>query len=392
MDYEKLREYVTTENQKKIIDLLTKGNTQEQVANLLGVTRPAITKTVGRIKDKAALQGYSPEHNLDHPVPSVFSVKGTSALYKDGDNKPLLTWVKTTANSKQLELLAEEAAKAFFEDNNPLPPIERQTEIDSELLSCYVLSDLHLGMYSWAKETGDDWNCNTATKTLINGMSTLLTRTPNSKECLIAQLGDLLHLDDDTNQTKRSKHSLDVDTRYERVTQVALKLYRVVIDLCLQKHENVKIVNVRGNHDDISTLWLGVAIETAYENNPRVVVDNSPGPFFYHRFGNNLIGCCHGHTCSMKDLPEIMVEDRPQDVGETNYRYWLTGHIHHERVLDGRVCKCESFRTLAGKDAWHSTKGYRSKRDIKSITYDKLYGECERYTVSIKELEQIDET
>jgi len=392
MDYEKLKEYATTDRQRKIIELLIEGNTQEQVGNLLGVSRPAICKTVSRVKDKAALQGYSPEHNLDYPVPSVFSVKGTSALYKKGMDKPLLTWVKTNTNSKHLEVLAEEAAKAFFEDNTPLPTINRQTKIDSELLSCYVISDLHLGMYSWAKETGDSWNCEIATKTLINGITTLLTRSPDSKECLIAQLGDLLHLDDDTNQTKRGKHTLDVDTCYERIVQVGLKLYRTIIDLCLQKHENVKIINVRGNHDDISALWLGTAIKVAYENNPRVTIDNSPGPYFYHRFGNNLIGCCHGHTCSMKDLAGIMVEDRPHDVGNTNYRYWLTGHIHHEKTLDGRVCRCESFRSPAGKDSWHNNKGYRSKRDIKSITYDKLYGECERYTVSIKEIEQIDAT
>jgi hypothetical protein len=35
---------------------------------------------------------------------------------------------------------------------------------------------------------------------------------------------------------------------------------------------------------------------------------------------------------------------------------------------------------LAAKDAWHSEKGYRSKRDMKAIVLHREYGEVARHT------------
>jgi hypothetical protein len=46
----------------------------------------------------------------------------------------------------------------------------------------------------------------------------------------------------------------------------------------------------------------------------------------------------------------------------------------------------ESFRTLAGKDAWTASKGYRSGRDMYAIVHAKDYGEVERHRVDISML------
>ena len=134
---------------------------------------------------------------------------------------------------------------------------------------------------------------------------------------------------------------------------------------------------------------LGIALDQFFENNPRVQVETQPTTFWYYRFGKVLFGATHGDTCKPDKLPLVMAEDQAQNWGETEYRYWHTGHVHHDIVKEFVGCKFEAHRTLAAKDAWHTSQGYRSKRDMKSITYHKKYGEVSRYTMSIAEVQDL---
>jgi hypothetical protein len=92
----------------------------------------------------------------------------------------------------------------------------------------------------------------------------------------------------------------------------------------------------------------------------------------------------HGDAVKPQELGAIMSTDRPQDWGDTEFRYWYTGHVHTERKFELRGCTVESFKTLAAKDAWTHTSGYRSGRDMYCIALDKNFGEVERHRVDIK--------
>lgn len=376
-----------TPAQERTLRAVIEHGSQRKAAEKLGVARGTISANMMDVKRTAAARGVSPEHDMTHEVPEPFNVKGVSTCY-NSNGEVTSQWVKSAVDQKQLMVMAKKAAEAFFSEQKPLKKSKAPSakNVEKDLMTAYVLADLHLGMYSWAKETGDDYDINIATRLVLDGFKKLMDRSPNSGHCVIAQLGDIMHGDDDSNATRRSGNPLDIDTRYGRVAEVALKVYRGVIDMALAKHGTVHITNVAGNHDDISGYWLGVAVATAYENDPRVTVDNQ-GPYHFHKFGNVLLGMCHGHTCKPDALGEIMVADQPQYVGDTVYRHWLTGHIHHNSMKEGRICTVESFRTIAAKDAWHHAKGYRSGRDIKSITYHREYGECERAIVGIREIE-----
>ncbi len=387
-----LLSYADTEKEKAVIRALGSEGSERKAAAAVGIPKSTVHDIVARVKLKASTKGYSPDHDLDHPVPDPFVVKGVSTYY-DSDGKAAGQWVKSVSDAGKLKQVAKAAAEAFFKDRDPLPAIsgpwtDPMIDPDSDLLSMYVLSDLHLGMYSWAKETGSDYDSDIAARLIVRAFEKLFSRSPDSEYCIIAQLGDLLHTDDDSNATKRSGHPLDVDTRYQRIAQVGLSVYRSIIDMALKKHQEVHVVNVPGNHDDITGYWLGVAIKTAYANEPRLSIDDSPGPYFYRRFGSNAFGFCHGHTVKPEALGEIMVADAPEMISSTEYRYWMTGHIHHTQVKENRICTVESFRTLASKDSWHHGKGYRSARDMKCIVFHRDYGEDERLTVSLKELEK----
>ena len=78
-----------------------------------------------------------------------------------------------------------------------------------------------------------------------------------------------------------------------------------------------------------------------------------------------------------------MACDRAKDWGETEHRFIYHGHIHHSSISEHPGVLVESFRTLAAKDAWHSSSGYRSGRDMKCIIHHKEYGEISRHTCNV---------
>ena len=68
----------------------------EGAAKTLGVNR----RTIQRRKAMLALKGYSPQHDMTHPVPDGFKAKGVSTLYRD-DGTVAAQWVKSTADAQR---------------------------------------------------------------------------------------------------------------------------------------------------------------------------------------------------------------------------------------------------------------------------------------------------
>jgi hypothetical protein len=144
---------------------------------------------------------------------------------------------------------------------------------------------------------------------------------------------------------------------------------------------------VPGNHDPHSSFAIAMCLNAFYENEKRVTIDMSPAAFKYMQFGKVLIGSHHGHGLKFEQLPGIMATDRAREWGNTIHRYWYIGHIHHITKREGLGAVVESFRTLAARDAWHSSKGYRAGRDMALIVHHRQYGEIERHRADIAMLE-----
>jgi hypothetical protein len=161
---------------------------------------------------------------------------------------------------------------------------------------------------------------------------------------------------------------------------------RRIIDKAKEKHDMVTVICEIGNHDDQSAVMLALCLSLYYENDPRVTVDTSPALFHWYRFAENLIGVTHGDKVKPQNLGPIMASDRKQDWGETTYRYWYTGHVHHDSLKEYPGVTVETFRTLAPRDAWHHGQGYRSGQDMKCDTIHAKYGRINRHIVGIRQI------
>lgn len=348
-------------------------------ARILGTGKSTVQ---GRIPGLAK-KGYSPEHDLTHAVPDGYKLKGASTLY-DRNGAPVLQWVKSSEDRERQVEIMREACIALTQDLPKLEPRKPTGDYRDDLLVAYPIGDPHIGMLAWAPETGDDWDLSIAEQVHCGAMQALVGAAPASRQALIVNLGDAFHYDSLAPVTPRSGHHLDSDGRYAKMVAVGVKIIRQCIEAALDKHESVHIINAPGNHDETGALWLSIALSHIYENEPRVTVDTNPSVFAYYRWGKNLIGIHHGHTCKPAALAGVMAADRAVDWGETLHRYWWMGHVHHESKREYPGVSVESFNTLASKDAYAANGGWRSRESMQAICLHREHGEVGRSRVSAR--------
>ena len=376
-------DFCDTEKQREaFMACRTANGNQTAAGNALGISRSTIKSSIAGIKRRAEKAGYSPEHDMTKPCPDGFRLKGTSTLYKDG--KVSIQWVKTDVDNERRMEMMEEAINAMADSLPRIAPTTAPSNFSSELMAIYPLGDPHIGMMAWGEESGEDWDLKIAEEKFCSVFDRLIRTAPACEECTIVNLGDFFHSDNIEGVTSRSKHSLDMDGRYAKMIRVGVKIIRQMIESALSVHAKVRVINAVGNHDDTGSLFLAVCLGNIYENEPRVTVDQSPTPFHYFKWGSSLFGVHHGHTCKAEKLPMVMATDQPKMWGESEFRTWLTGHIHHDTKKEYSGCDVESFRTLAAKDAYAAWGGYRARQDSKCLVIHREYGEIERHTVNIK--------
>lgn len=318
-------------------------------------------------------------------APEGFHVKAVSTLY-DAEGIPKLHWVKTNIEQEAQSQALIEALKAVFSEHPKVPQIPAPPFSDASLLTIYPIGDAHCGMHAWAEEAGEDFDLKIFESELTSAASRVVSAAPPSKYAMVVDLGDYIHINDKSNRTPGHGHMLDADSRYAKIARVAVRSLRSIVDMALTKHEFVHVYSRPGNHNPDAYVILQVSLGLLYEDNPRVIIDQSPAWQVYHEFGKNLIGITHGDKCKMRDLGGVMAADMPAAWGRTEFKTWLTGHIHSDNKYEGRGWTAESFRTLAASDAYAKGAGYRSGRDMKAIVLHEQFGEVERHRVDISQV------
>ena len=380
----KLLEFCENTLDHKRYTALLEYGTANKAGQMTGIDGKRYRELVIKLQTVAAKRGYSPDHDMTHTAPSTHIVKGTSTLY-DGDGQIKQQWVKTNiAEQERLETLTE-ACKVLAEPYKGLSTnVPRPRTGGSQLLGLLPYGDPHLGMYSWSKETGSDFDCDIAERNLVGVTQELVRKMPVCDTAILLSLGDFFHADNSSNQTSRSKHALDVDSRWARVMQIGIQAMRSCIDSALKKHGKVLVVTMIGNHDDHSSVMLAKVLEAYYCKDKRVTVWENNSKFWYYRHGKVLLGSTHGDTLKPTNMAAIMAHDAAKEWGLSTHRHVHTGHVHQKQIWELHGCTVESHRTLAARDSWAHAAGYRSARDMQAIIYHSELGETERYRVGVQ--------
>lgn len=316
-------------------------------------------------------------------IPDGYRVKGVSTLV-DADGVTRTQWIKTTAldDSRQVWL---DAIRSIGEALPRLEPTPSQEHRDDDLLSVFAAGDPHVGLLAWHADSGESFNLKIAERNLVGAFEHLIALAPPSAEALLIFIGDNTHSDGQGNTTTKGTR-VDVDGRTIKMCRTFVNIVRRSVELALAKHARVTVIIERGNHDELLSAMLALALSLHYENEPRVTIDTSPEMFHWYRFGNNLIGTHHGHNVKPMDLLGVMAVDRKADWGETTHRRMYTGHYHHMQTKEVPGIICETLPTLAGSDAWHRGMGYRSQRAMYMDVIHRKYGHINRHIVGIQQI------
>lgn len=319
-------------------------------------------------------------------LPPGHRYSGVSTLL-DGDGNVRAQWQKTNVSKEQYrEALLQAVAEIAEDFRGQLAPLAAPAASDEDLMAIYTVGDAHLGMMAHADETGANHDLATGRRDLIAAVDHLVSVAPAAKLGVVLSLGDLVHFDNEAGTTTKGTR-IDADTRWYKVMRSTIDTARHCIDRALEKHEHVRAIFIRGNHDRHASAAVAMALACAYEREPRVTIDQSADPYSWIRFGKNLIGANHSDENSKPEaLAGVMACDRAADWGECPYRYMLCGHLHHTYAKEELGVLVERFPTLAPKDAWHHGKGYRAQQSMCVDTYHREWGRVNRSTVGIRQL------
>jgi hypothetical protein len=183
-----------TPRQAEYIRAVHAAGSIRKAAKTLGLHHSAITKSLHRLQKLAALHGYSPACDMTRKVPDPFIVKGVSSYYnKDGELAG--QWVKSKLDNDKLNAMLVAAAAAMSEDIPKAEPVKAPKSTIAALLNLYVITDAHVGMLAWDKESGEDWDLKIAEYTLVKCFERMIETAPAAESCVISELGDFLHFD-----------------------------------------------------------------------------------------------------------------------------------------------------------------------------------------------------
>lgn len=385
-DTRDLELYAYTDHQRAVIAAVRNERTLKEAAETLGMFERNIYQMLTRLRNlrDSAEQGHDPAPLA--VIPPGHRLKGQSTQGRDSEGR--LTWWKTVedaeARQQALDFYLEELSKKV----KPRKPVKARklASYDPDVMVGYPLGDHHWGMYSYAAETGADYDLEIAKAAFSDALDYLIDRSPPSETALFVNLGDALHINDRKNQTPKSGNILDVDSRYQKVVRTAAFAFNYAIEKLLRKHYRVTVVHLPGNHDPDAAHWLQIVTEAWFRNEDRADVIVSPAQFQYHQFGVNMLAMTHGDTVKLEELPGIMAAHEPTMWGDTKYRTAWTGHVHHSQKLaakEFRAVKVESFGVLPPNDAYGASKGFAAQREMSAITLRRSGGELSRVTYNV---------
>jgi hypothetical protein len=249
--------------------------------------------------------------------------------------------------------------------------------VSAELCNVLPLYDVHWGMAAWSGETGgDDYDLELARSDLIGGLERVLEIAPQAETCVILVGGDFFHANDNTAQTQKSKHVLDVAARMFRVIDTAIDALKYVITRALEHHESVVIRVLRGNHDEDSCKILAFALREWLRDNNRASIDMDQRDLFQFQWGRAAIYGHHGD----KGKPEgfaLKLADVSPFWSACKFRYAYTGHKHKLQAERIGGLYWERLDPFAPSDDYGST--WVNRRALKIDTYHKSRGRVGTY-------------
>ena len=375
-----------TEHQQKVCRALNecKGN-KAKAARLLGLTRSSVRSALRgfwRKVEKRQIQGL--------PTMAVGNSKKLGKITTQIDKKGNVerVWYRQDDDYEKAMYAIEEFCKTLPKIKTKKP--KGLKRYNKDVIPFFQIGDGHLGMLSYRYEVGSDFDLDIAERDLCTAMAILIDESPDCERCVIQDMGDMTHYENELGQTEASGHDLDCDGRYNKMISVYTSVMRFIIEYALNKFRYVDVIINQGNHSRKNDHWMAILLRNVYENEKRLTTLNNQNVFIPYRMGNTFVMCHHSDKCKPNRLAHVMATDYRHDFGEALYKYVDIGHVHHNMVLKEHPgVVVESFNQLATTDKYAHDGGWRSRSCLTVVYRSKTYGEIGRNRLPLERVRDI---
>lgn len=381
-----------TVSQDDFVDIVLRNN-YDTTAILAEIkqTHPTYTVWPGQVETRIAnyvKQGKLPLQTSGNTVSPGEILKGTTTTYDSSGNIVRQSVRTEVPKASRFDAIAEAIRELAKESIAPLPEVSSPPMVlDEHMMNLIISTDVHMGLFVTADDSETDWNTDKMVTRLKSAYDYLFDAMPKAKTAIIVDLGDSLESPDDKNMTRKSGNILDVDGKHARNLRAVYKSFIYAIEKALETHDIVYFYNVEGNHEAEQAVAIREIILNKFEDNPRVIVDDTSHLIKYHQHGKVLLQFFHGDRMKPRQAGEAMAVDRRDIFSITEHRFSHYGHVHADKLYDGAITKVESHRHLAPNNSWAYAHGYRRNLGtMKVINYHSDHGEVGRqiYNVSIE--------
>ena len=372
-----------TDRQIEYLKAVIEYGSNSKAAEKLGINRRSIDRSIKLVEHKAALVGVAPHRNLSRQTAEGFEAKRISTAYKE-DGSVALQWVIQEPHKRDMRAKIEALLDGLADDITGLKkPSKPPKEVDEDYCALYLVGDHHFGMLASAETKLDDenWDVKIATKVLTNAVNRLAGRVGNAKTGVLVNVGDFMH--EDGKQMTTAGTPVDVDTRLNRTFRLAGRLFQTLIDKMLEVHQDVVVINVRGNHDSDIACHLSSCLDLLYDKEPRVDVLKNYSKFIHWEWENNLFVFHHGDRIKHEQILQAVITNLDEEWSKCKNRYCHLGHIHHHMSREVGSMQFSHWGSLTATDQWHSDSGYGAERSMTAIVYHKQYGEDSRVKINV---------
>lgn len=238
------------------------------------------------------------------------------------------------------------------------------------------VADLHYGLL--AKENlSEEYNMKIAEQRFDNIVDDVIYRKQNDDtiEKVILLIGnDFLSADNVQGTTSRHFTQQDQETNWYEIIESATEMLVKEIDKLKYYFPKVIVMNVKGNHDEMSTFGIMQTLNAYYKNNEQIEINTSCKFRQYIRYGTNLIGLSHNER--VQDVSKIMAAETGTYFGECRYKLFLMGHLHKQQLLeDDYGVDIRRMPSVVGASAWTAQQGYTGTNKMsQTFVFDKNKG------------------
>lgn len=242
---------------------------------------------------------------------------------------------------------------------------------DSELYFVFSPTDIHMNKLPYDTEKftigGYEKEVEDATNNLFNKVFNKL----GEPEEIISIIGsDLFHVDNTQHATSAgTSQAGQVFGSYYDVLMSSYKTMYNIADIMVSTGVKNDMYTIRGNHDAILSLSIGMALEQRYLDQDHVTVDNRIDDRKYRKIGKFLIGMLHGEylrtnqTTRNREIQGRILADAKKhkiNVADVLNYYMFSGHTHksssnHNEDTGVFDIVCPS---LSVTDWWHHLHNY----------------------------------